>query len=179
MNFNRKDKIEIFENAISWIVVFAMFVYGGAKVIQFNGASEIDKTVPEMTGMELMWAFYGYSKSYAITLGLFELIGGTLILIKSTRIIGCLFTLSILINVILQDIFFKVNVGALKAAIFYLFLILLILWLNKENVIQSLKNLMIYNTSKQAKYKSIIKLVIAFICFVMLRIIEYYVTIKW
>jgi hypothetical protein len=28
-----------FENTISWIVVFAMFIYGGAKIFQFDGAS--------------------------------------------------------------------------------------------------------------------------------------------
>jgi hypothetical protein len=33
MKFDRKDKIEIFENAISWIVVFALFVYGGGKIV--------------------------------------------------------------------------------------------------------------------------------------------------
>jgi hypothetical protein len=178
MKFDRNDKIEIFENAISWIVVFAMFIYGGAKIFQFDGASEIDKTVSEMTGMELMWAFYGYSKSYAITLGLFEIIGGALILMKRTRIIGCLFTSTILVNVILQDIYFEVHVGALKAAILYQLLILIILWLNKDNVIQSLKNLINFNKSQQSKLKFIIKLVIAFICFVILRITEYYITIK-
>lgn len=178
MEFDRKDKIEIFENAISWIVVFAMFIYGGGKIFQFDGASEIDKTVSEMTGMELMWAFYGYSKSYALTLGLFEIIGGTLILIKRTRIIGCIFTSTILVNVILQDIYFQVHLGALRAAILYLLLILLILWLNKDKVIQSVKTLMNFNKSQQPKYKFIIKLLIAFICFVILRIIEYYITIK-
>ena len=178
MKFDRNDKIEIFENAISWIVVFAMFIYGGAKIFQFDGASEIDKTVSEMTGMELMWAFYGYSKSYAITLGLFEIIGGALILMKRTRIIGCLFTSTILVNVILQDIYFEVHVGALKAAILYQLLILIILWLNKDNVIQSLKNLINFNKSQQSKLKFIIKLVIAFICFVIFRITEYYITIK-
>lgn len=178
MKFDRIDKIEIFENAISWIVVFAMFIYGGAKILQFDGASEIDKTVSEMTGMELMWAFYGYSKSYAITLGLFEIIGGTLILIKSTRIIGCLFTSTILVNVILQDIYFEVHIAALKAAILYQLLILIILWLNKDKVIQSIKDLINFNKSQQSKYKLIIKLVIAFICFVLMRITEYYITIK-
>src|SRR6056297_3191197 len=117
MNFNKKDKIEIFENAISWIVVLAMFIYGGGKLFQFAGAADIDKTVSEMTGMELMWAFYGYSKSFSITLGIFELIGGILILIKITRIIGCLFTSTILVNVIFQDIYFGVHYGALRAAL--------------------------------------------------------------
>ena len=59
MVLTKKDKIEIFENAISWIVVIAMLIYGGGKLIQFDGAVEIDKTISEMTGMELMWAFYG------------------------------------------------------------------------------------------------------------------------
>ena len=44
MILTKKDKIEIFENAISWIVVVAMFIYGGGKLIQFDGAAEIDKT---------------------------------------------------------------------------------------------------------------------------------------
>lgn len=178
MKFDREDKIEIFENAITWIVVFAMFIYGGGKIVQFDRAYEINKTVSEMSGMELMWAFYGYSKAYAMTLGLFEIIGGTLMLIKKTRIIGCLFTSTILVNVILQDIYFEVHLGALKAAILYQFLVLMIVWLNKDKVVQSIKALINTNKFQQPKYKFMIKLVIAFICFVILRITEYYLTIK-
>lgn len=179
MNFNKKDKIEIFENAISCIVVLAMFIYGGAKLFQFDGAIDIDKTVNELTGMELMWAFYGYSKSFAITLGLFELIGGILILIKRTRIIGCILTTTILVNVIFQDIYFGVHLGALKAAILYQLLILIILWLNKEKVLTSLKTLLTFKKTEQSKTKFFVKALIAFGIFVALRILEYYITIKW
>ena len=179
MQFTRKDKIEIFENAISWIVVFAMFVYGGAKIIQFNGASAIEKRLPELTGMELMWAFYGYSKSFAIILGIFEIIGGILILINRTRVIGCLFTSTILVNVILQDIFYEVNLGALRAAILYQVLILIILWINKEKLIRSLKALLASIKLEQTKLKFFTKLLIAFVIFIGLRILEYYATMKW
>jgi len=179
MNFTKRDKIEILENAISWIVVFAMFVYGGAKIIQFNGALEIDKRVSELTGMELMWAFYGYSKSFAITLGIFELIGGLLILIKRTRIIGCLFSSTILVNVILQDVFYDVHLGALRAAILYQTLILFILWMNKEKLITSIKALLESTKIEQTKLKFLTKLLIAFAIFIVLRILEYYITIKW
>ena len=179
MNFNKKDYLEIFENAISWIVVLAMFIYGFGKLFQFEGAADIDKTVSELNGMQLMWAFYGYSKSFAITLGIFEVIGGLLILIKRTRIIGCLFTSTILINVILQDIFFEIHLGALKAAILYQVLILIILWLNKEKVIRSIKTLLEPRKIQQTKTKFVIKLVVAFVIFVGLRILEYYGTIKW
>ena len=179
MNFTKKDKIEIFENSISWIVVIAMFIYGLGKIIQFDGAVEVNKTVSEMTGMELMWAFYGYSKSFAITLGVFELIGGFLILIKKTRIIGCLITSTILVNVIFQDIHFGVHLGALKAAIFYQILILIILWLNKEKLIRGMKVLLESNKFEQSKTKLFIKLLIAFGVFLILRILEYYMTIIW
>lgn len=179
MDFNKKDKIEIYENAISWIVIFAMFVYGGAKIIQFDGAANSSKIVSQMTGMELMWAFYGYSKSYALTLGLMEIIGGILILIKRTRIIGCLFVSTILVNVIFQDIYFGVHFGALKAAILYQLLVLIILWLNKERLIQSIKTLINSEKLEQPKTKFFVKLLITFILFVVLRITEYYLTIKW
>ena len=179
MNFTKKDKIEIFENSISWVVVTAMFIYGLGKIIQFDGAVEVNKTVSEMTGMELMWAFYGYSKSFAITLGVFELIGGFLTLIKKTRIIGCLITSTILVNVIFQDIYFGVHLGALKAAIFYQILILIILWLNKEKLIRGIKLLLEPNKFEQSKTKLFIKLLIAFGVFLILRILEYYITIIW
>ena len=178
MNFNKEDKIEIIENAISWIVVLAMFIYGGGKLIQFDGAPEIDKTISELTGMELMWAFYGYSKSFAMTLGILEMIGGILILIKKTRIIGCVFTSTILVNIILQDIYFGVHLGALKAAVLYQILILIILWLNKEKLIRSIKVLLEYKKIEQPKIKLFTKLLIAFGVFIILRILEYYLTIK-
>lgn len=179
MNLDKKDKIEIFENAISWVVVLAMFIYGGAKIIQFDGATEIDKTVSELSGMELMWAFYGYSQSYAVTIGFFEIIGGILILIRKTRIIGCLFTSTILVNVILQDIYFEIHSGALTAAILYQLLILIILWVHRRKLMQGIKSLLESNKINQTKTKFFVKLLIAFVLFIGLRILEYYITIKW
>ena len=179
MEFSNKDKIEIIENAISWIVVFAMFVYGSAKIIQFNETSLINEKVSDLTGMQLMWAFYGYSKSYAITLGIFEIIGGLLILIKKTRIIGCLFTSTILVNVIFQDIYFNVHYGALRAAFLYQALIIIVLWLNREALFKSIKTLLNFKNIQQTKMKMIIKIFIAILIFAALRILEYYMTIRW
>ncbi|MGR3811344.1 hypothetical protein [Jiulongibacter sp. NS-SX5] len=178
MTFTKKDKIEILENAISWVVVLAMFIYGGAKVIQFDGAAQIDKTVSEMTGMELMWAFYGYSKPFAITIGFFEVLGGFLILFKRTRLIGCLVTSTILINVIFQDIYFGVLLGALKAAILYQLLILVILWLNRDKLLAGVKALLKTEKSNGTKKMVFIKLLIAFALFVALRLLEYFLTAR-
>lgn len=156
-----------------------MFAYGAGKIVQFKNAVNITKTLADMTGMELMWAFYGHSFAYVVTVGILEITGGILMLIKKTRIIGCLFVSAILINIILQDIFFGVNLGALKAVIIYQSLILIILWINKEKLIHSIKLLYSSNKVDQSKKKLGIKLLLSFLLFVILRIVEYYITIKW
>ena len=179
MTLDQKDKIEIFENAISWIVVMGMFIYGAAKVAQFSGTAGEDKMVSELSGMELMWVFYGYSQPFVIIIGALEITGGILLLIKKTRVLGCLFLSTILVNIILQDIFYGVHLGALKAALLYQSIILVILWLNREKVIRSLKILLEYEQIDSTRKKFFIKLLIAFVLFVGLRILEYFVTIKW
>lgn len=179
MKYTRQDKIDIIENALSWIVVFAMFVYGGAKIMQFDGATAIDKSVSELTGMQLMWAFYGYSKPYVIILGILEITGGLLILIKRTRLIGCFLTSTILVNVILQDIFFEVYFGVIKAAIIYQSMIIIIFFLNREKLIKILNILLDSNNIKQSKMIILSKLVIAFIFFIILRILEFVITNKF
>lgn len=179
MKLNKQDYQEIFENAFSYIVVFAMFAYGFGKIVQFSGTMPTHQTVAEMTGMELMWSFYGYSKPFVVTLGILEILGGILMLIKRTRMIGCLFLSTILMNVILQDIFYNVNQGALKAAIIYQVLILIILWFNKAQLLNAIKILTstkIFNDSKRFFF---IKIILSIILFVILRILEFYITTKW
>jgi hypothetical protein len=179
MKFKKKDIIEILENAFTYIVVFAMFAYGIGKMVQFNDAVPINKTIAEMTGMQIMWAFYGYSKPFIITLGIMEVSGGILMLIRRTRILGCFFVTTILVNVILQDIFYEVNVGALRAAIIYQFLILFILWFNKDKLIQCFRILLSTTLFDGFKKKYFVKIILSLILFVVLRILEFYVTIKW
>lgn len=177
MNLNRQDKLDIFETAISWIVVMGMLVYGLGKIIQFEDATDLNKTLGELTGMQLMWAFYSYSKPFVYTLAVLEVLGGILLLIRKTRLFGCFLSSIILVNVILQDIFYGVHLGALKAAIFYQILILVLFYLHKEAVFKSIKQLILQAAVQQSKLNLFIKLTIAFVVFILLRTLEYYLTI--
>ena len=164
---------------MAWVVSFNMFIYGGAKIIQFDDAGQIDTPVADLTGMELMWAFYGYSLPFVITLSVLEISGGILLLFKRTRLLGCLFTSTILVNVILQDIYFGVHLGALKAAVLYQFLILTILWMNRWSVWTAFRALIPNSSPSGVRYKQTIKLLLAVVLFAGLRVFEYYLTIVW
>jgi len=174
MKISKEDIVEIFEDAISWIVVLALYIYGAAKLFQFNGAAATGKIINEMTGLELMWAFYGYSKSFAIVLGLLEITGATLILIKRTRVIGCIFTSAILLNIVLQDYFYEIP--ALRAAILYQSILLIILWMNREKLIETIRILTKQIGNKDTKLNFFIKLSLTFVAFAIFRVAEYYLT---
>lgn len=180
MKIDKADRQEILENALAYIVVFAMLVYGFGKFVQFGDLSKNHTPVSQLTGMQLMWAFYGYSKPFALVIGFLEVSGGILIFFRKTRLLGCFLTSTVLVNVILQDIFYGVLAGALRAAIIYQTLILIILWWNREKVIAAFK-ILLQNIPRQESYKQIfIKLLISCVLFVIFRIGEYYLTtLSW
>jgi hypothetical protein len=176
IQFSKQEKIDILENTIAWIVVFMMLVYGCGKINQFSGAISVAKTLPELTGMELMWAFYGYSLPYALIIGFLEVTGALLIFYKRTRIIGCFLTSAILVNVILQIIFFEVLQGALITAIILQISTLIVLWMNKCKVIEAYQTLTKPTKPSATFKKRILAFGITFVLFVVLWFLQHYLT---
>lgn len=131
------------------VVSTAMYAYGFGKYVQFADPARTTGMIAGATGMELMWAFYGYSKPYALPLGVAEVTGATLLLVRRTRVIGGLLLAGILLNVIAQDIFFEVNRGALRAAIIYLTLVMVILWFNRATLIAATRAVLLGNRARQ------------------------------
>ena len=85
-----------------------------------------------------------------------------------------------MVNIILQDIFYEVNQGALQTAIIYQVCILAIFWLNKTQIIEALKNLTQNKLDWSDKKRLILKLTFAFLLFVIFRAAEFYLgRIAW
>lgn len=111
-----------------WIIIFvvagSMIVYGISKPVQFQSFKDATNlNVSE--GHKLMWTFYSYSLIYPIIIGVFEVIGGILLLLNRTRVLGCILLTIILSNIILQDYVYEIT--ALNSAIYYQILVLIIL----------------------------------------------------
>lgn len=123
------------ELALRWHVALSMFVYGISKTVQFSATADMDDPVNSLSGQQLMWAFYGYSLTYAKFLGVMEMLGSALLLFRRTTLLGCLVVTTILVNVIAQDIAYGVLEGALRAAIIYQVFTLFIVLLNRERVV--------------------------------------------
>lgn len=169
--------LRILETSFVLVVTLSMAIYGLGKWVQFTAPATVDKSVSELTGMELMWAFYGYSKTYALLLGVAEITGALLFLIRPTRILGGLLLSGILLNVIVQDIIYEVNVGALRAAILYQSMVFFVLWLHRKPLRDSLQALLLpAGTAAENRQQRLVGILLAVAAAVLWKVIEYYFT---
>lgn len=132
------DWKRILDISLRVFVAASLGIYGIAKVVQFGDTSSIDTPLNQLSGMQLMWAFFGYTKTLPIIIGVMQVGGGLMLLFQRTKLLGALILTPILINIILFDIFYEVG-GVVYYAILYQLAIVMILFLEKERVLAALK----------------------------------------
>lgn len=162
-----KEKIQY---TIKWTIIFivsiSMIVYGVTKPIQFSDFSN-STNVNVSEGHKIMWSFYSYSLTYPLIIGFFEILGGISLLSNRSRIFGCILLTIILSNIIIQDYIYEIV--ALKSAIFYQILVLIILFFDKEKLKRVIK--VLFTTSKFSK-----NLILIIIALIIALFVKYYET---
>ena len=162
-----KEKIQY---TIKWTIIFivsiSMIVYGVTKPIQFSDFSN-STNVNVSEGHKIMWNFYSYSLTYPLIIGFFEILGGISLLSNRSRIFGCILLTIILSNIIIQDYIYEIV--ALKSAIFYQILVLIILFFDKEKLKRVIK--VLFTTSKFSK-----NLILIIIALIIALFVKYYET---
>ena len=141
MKVSKSEIFNIFEWIAVYIVAVYMIIYGVSKPMQFGDFQSYREPINSLDPMNLMWAFYSFSKPYAVIIGVFEVLGAVLLMIPRTRIFGGFVLSSILINIILQDYFFKVHAGALANAILFQILIVMILFKHRFKILDAFRTL--------------------------------------
>ncbi|NQV52847.1 MAG: hypothetical protein HQ500_06670 [Flavobacteriales bacterium] len=145
----RFDFKEILETTCRFYVFVFLSMYGIGKIIggQFYTAARIPDEIAQMPiglvpDFELAWTFMGRSFGYILIIALAEIIGAFLLLFHKTKLFGVLILIPIMVNVIVFDIFFLDEYGALAGASLYLLMLLTIVVLNKEKMNNILKELL-------------------------------------
>lgn len=147
---------ETFTYALCIYISIACAVYGICKVfdIQFAYVQNYnEKKVGELTGMQLTWVFFGYSRPYQIIIGILQVLGSALLLIPRTRIFGCLVLLPILLNIVLIDFFYGVYHGAFVNAVFYTLGLVYILITQKEKLQEAIRFLLMRKNINKTENK--------------------------
>ena len=136
---NKKILIKATEWGLVIFVSFYMATYGASKYVQFDTIEHYNGKVSEMSGHQIMWAFYGYTVAYPLIIGFFEILGAACLLFYRTRIFGAILLSILFFNIILQDYFYEIL--ALGSAIFLQLIIFIIFYINKQRVLTMVKNM--------------------------------------
>jgi len=145
--------------ASRFIASFLILIYGFAKL---NGsqftilASELDKPMREVSGFWLTWYYFGYSPAYGNFIGLVQITGGILLMFRRTTLLGSCILLPVITNIILVDIFYSIDLGALLVALIIEAALIIILTLHKEELLEVFwrKQNSLFTSGLSAKLKS-------------------------
>lgn len=110
-----ESETEGYPRSLDWFryfCAFMLYTYGISKLLhlQFDLQSQLARQpVGALTGYQLTWFYFGYSRAYAVLLGLTQVLGGTLLLFRKTTLLGALTMLPVMANILLINMFILVN----------------------------------------------------------------------
>ena len=125
--------------ALRFVVSSFIILYGFAKL---NGAqftilaSELDKPMGQVSGFWLTWYYFGYSPIYGNFIGLVQIVGGVLLMFRRTTLLGSCLLLPVISNIILIDIFYRIDLSALLVALIMEFALVGILAFHRQELLE-------------------------------------------
>ncbi len=138
---NKIILIHYVELAARLYVFVFLNIYGIGKMMggQFHRRGSLPPEIAarpagDLNGFDLTWLFFGYSPGYIYFIGFSQVIGAFLLLSNKTKLLGAAILIPVLLNIIVVDICYGIPAGAMKSAVIYLLLLLLMLALNKKQV---------------------------------------------
>lgn len=104
------QKSALYPRYLDWaryISAFLLMGYGASKLahLQFHLNRELaTHPVSSLTGYELTWFYYGYSRLYSVILGATQVAGGALLLFRKTALLGAIAMFPVIVNILLIDL---------------------------------------------------------------------------
>lgn len=118
-----------------YFVGLTLISYGVVKFLvgQFPGPSyfSLESTFGDFSPMGLAWRFFGYSDLYKGFMGVAEILAGFLLLIRRTKVLGALITISVTINIFLVNLSFDVPVKLFSGHLLFFSILIVFPYISK------------------------------------------------
>jgi hypothetical protein len=137
-----REREKRYPRLLDWLRYFCalmLYLYGSSKLLhqQFHLSAEVAaRPVGTLNGFELTWFYYGYSRSYAVILGLMQITGATLFLFRKTTLLAAAMMIPMMANIVLIDVFIMVGYGgAFFMSVVISSAMLAILWHQRAEIV--------------------------------------------
>jgi len=111
------------EGALGGIMALDFAMFGWQKLFREQGQiplGRLDEPFSSFSGENLTWAFFHHSFAFFCVIGIIQIVGACLLLFPRTRLLGAIFLLPVLLNIILLNIFYGFDAGDLVHALILL-----------------------------------------------------------
>lgn len=159
MQITKQQIIDFTILALRWYLAIYMFDYGIGKITggQFGiiDSEILNRPLKDVDKFHVAWHLFSLSKTFNIIVGITQIAGAILLVINRTLLIGALFLLTVLFQILLIDVAFTTDVfgAALPIRLSVMLLSdLAILFYYKDRMKLAWKNLT-ENVSTKLKYK--------------------------
>jgi len=133
---------ERYPRLLDWLryfCAFQLYMYGTSKLLhlQFNMQAVLaHQAIGSLSGYQLTWYYFGFSRIYACILGLTQVVGATLLLFRKTSLLGTLSMLPVMANILLINMFILMNdYGPYLISSLICTSLLIILWYHRRAVL--------------------------------------------
>lgn len=125
-------------NLIRNAIAFNVMSFAWKKFLGLQFATQAytsDLPLNQQTGEMLTWYYFGYSHAFSLILACLQLGGGIMLLFRRTLLLGSVILFSLMLNIMLINIFYHLNLGALLQSVIVTLGILFILMLHYQKLL--------------------------------------------
>ncbi|MBL7780948.1 MAG: hypothetical protein JNM22_07010 [Saprospiraceae bacterium] len=93
-----------------FIITYGVGKMGNGGQFLYPTVAWMDAPLGNLSPMSLLWTFMGYSRSFSVFTGVFEILGGMLLLFRRTMVLGALVSFGVMLNVVALNYSYNVCV---------------------------------------------------------------------
>jgi len=119
-NLDSGITISRLRDGIAYLTGFGIAVFGWKKILHLQFRVPIsfaDRPASQLDGETLTWFYFGHSYTFGCIVGLLQITGALLLFFRRTRLAGAFLLFPILLNILLINIFYQMNAGALLQSV--------------------------------------------------------------
>lgn len=108
------------QEGIAYLTGFGIAIFGWKKILHLQFRVPIsfaDRPASQLDGETLTWFYFGHSYIFGCIVGLLQIAGALLLFFRRTRLAGAIVLFPVMLNILLINIFYQMNAGALLQSI--------------------------------------------------------------
>ncbi len=105
---------------VRYTTAFNLVIFGWKKIfrLQFNVPDLIAaKAMNQQSGEWLTWFYFGYSRKFVLLLAIIQITGAWFLLFRRTALLAAICLFAFMLNLLLINIFYAMNAGALTQSV--------------------------------------------------------------